>query len=177
MVINMLKQFVPSEVCLKCDGCCRFKEPGTIWRPKMSQDEAARVTSVGLADKILSPDILDDDQFIRTKPGCGEHLCQFFNPDDHACAIYKARPFECELYPFVISKDDRGAALYMHLNCPHVQEHLNSAVIKTYVRYLRDFFEKPDARAFLQRNYSLLNDYSSYKDELQFVFALEGLSS
>jgi len=170
-----IQQFVPSEVCLKCDGCCRFKEPGTIWRPKMSGEETARATSVGLAEKILGPDILDGEQFIRTKPGCGEHLCQFFNPEDHACAIYKARPFECELYPFVISKDGRGAALYMHLNCPHVQENFNRVSLKVYVKYLKEFFAKPDVRAFLQRNRGLLNDYSAHKDELELVFVLENI--
>lgn len=169
------EQFVPSEVCLKCDGCCRFKEPGTIWRPKMTQEEAAFVKTSGLAQKIFSADLVDEQQFIRTKPGCGEHLCQFFNPGDHTCAIYQARPFECELYPYVISRGENGTALYVHLNCPHVEANHQKSYMTQYNRYLKDFFKRSDVRGFLQRNREYLNDYSVYKDELEFVFFLEGI--
>ncbi|MCI0405004.1 MAG: phosphoribosylanthranilate isomerase [candidate division Zixibacteria bacterium] len=34
-----LKQFVPQEVCLACDGCCRFKEDSSEWRPKVAKTE------------------------------------------------------------------------------------------------------------------------------------------
>ena len=168
-------QFVPSEVCLKCDGCCRFNEPGTIWRPKMSDEEAVFVKTSGLAEKILSVDMLDDGQFIRTKPGCGEHLCRFFDPKDHTCAIYHARPFECQLYPFVISRGENGTGLYVHLNCPHVQANQQKLYIRQYTLYLRNFLKRPEVHAFLTRNRNLLNDYSQYQNELEFVFLLEGI--
>ena len=169
------EQFVPSEVCLKCDGCCRFKEPGTIWRPKLTQEEAAIVKTSGLAQKIFSTDTLDQNQFIRTKPGCGEHLCQFFNPEDHTCAIYQARPFECELYPYVVSRGENDTALYVHRNCPHVEANYQKPHMTQYNRYLRDFFNRPDVRGFLKRNREFLNDYSAYHNELEFVFLLEGI--
>ena len=164
-----------SQVCLKCDGCCRFKEPGTIWRPKLTDEETAILKQSGLADKIFSPQNLDDEKFIKTKPGCGEHLCQFFNPDDHACAIYGSRPFECELYPFVLSKAEQRLGLYMHLNCPFVQEQYQQDHMKAYKSYLKDFFLREDARLFLKRNSRFLNDYSSYKEELELIFYLEGI--
>ncbi len=168
-------QFVPSDVCLKCDGCCRFKEPGTIWRPKLSDEETAAVKASGLAEKILSADTLDTNQFIRTKPGCGEHLCQFFNPADHSCAIYTARPFECELYPFLISRTEKGTGLYIHLNCPHVQSNHHNSFMSQYITHLKKFLKRPDVHDFLVRNRHLLNDYSAYQDELEFVFLLEGV--
>ena len=34
-----LKQFVPSEVCLKCNGCCRYKQADSVWRPKLGQKD------------------------------------------------------------------------------------------------------------------------------------------
>lgn len=170
-----IDQFVPSEVCLKCDGCCRFKDPDTIWRPKMSDQEEALVKYSKLAQKIWSVDTLDSKRFIRTKPGCGEHLCRFLDPKDHSCAIYESRPFECELYPFVISRTSKGTGLYLHLNCPHVQETYRDPSMNAYIRYLKEFFKRNDVQAFLGHNRDLLNDYSAYKDELELVFVLEGV--
>jgi len=171
MMVERLKQFVPSDVCLKCDGCCRFKDSDSAWRPKISGEEIARAKSLGLAEKIFSRDVVGTDNYIRTTPGCGEHFCSFFNAQDHTCAIYQARPFECELYPFVISAGARGAGLYVHLNCPHVEAHYRRD--SEYVRYLKEYFARPDVRGFLSRNRSLLHDYSAYNDELEFLFPLE----
>lgn len=170
-----INQFVPSEVCLKCDGCCRFKEPGTIWRPKMTDEEAADAKASGLAAKILWEETFDEANFIRTKPGCGEHLCQFFNPADHTCGIYRARPFECELYPYVISRGKDSVGLYIHLNCPYVQTSYHTAAMVHYHEYLKSFFGRPDVQGFLKRNREFLNDYSAYQDELELVFVLEGI--
>lgn len=175
MTIGPLKAFVSSRVCLSCDGCCRFKEPGTIWRPKLTDEETRQLQTSPLAELIFQTDARDANQFIRTKPGCGEHLCQFFNTDNHHCAIYNARPFECELYPFVMSRNAHGTALYVHLNCPFVQDQLGQDTIKTYEQYLYEFFRREDVRAFLLRNRAYLNDYSEYNDELLKVFDLEGI--
>lgn len=124
---------------------------------------------------ILGTDARDEGQFIKTKPGCGEHLCQFFNPENHHCAIYTSRPFECELYPYVISRNKEVTALYLHLNCPFVQEHEGQEKITAYDRYLEDFFKRPDVMSFLSRNREFLNDYSAYQDELRLVFVLKGI--
>jgi Fe-S-cluster containining protein len=169
--VEKLKQFVPSEVCLKCDGCCRFKDSESAWRPKIAQEEINRAKSLGLAEKIFSQNAVGEDNFIRTAPGCGEHFCSFFNAQDHTCAIYQARPFECELYPFVISRDAQGAGLYVHLNCPYVEAHYRPDV--EYVRYLKEYFTRPDVKEYLARNHALLHDYSAYRDELEFLFPLE----
>jgi Fe-S-cluster containining protein len=175
MSIIPFEQFVPSNVCLQCDGCCRFKEPGTIWRPKLTDEETDVIKRSELADMIFSPDVLDGDQFIKTKPGCGEHLCRFFNPDNHACAIYDSRPFECALYPYVLSCTDKGIGLYMHLNCPYVEEHYQKETMKNYQAYLQVFFRRDDVVSFLKRNVRFLNDYAFYQQELELVFFIEGI--
>lgn len=175
MSIIPFEQFVPSNVCLQCDGCCRFKEPGTIWRPKLTDEETQVIQRSDLSEKIFSSESLDDDQFIRTKPGCGEHLCRFFDPSDHSCAIYASRPFECALYPYVLSRQEQKVGLYIHLNCPFVQEHYQTDLMKAYQVYLKEFFRREDVSAFLRRNIRYLNDYSSYQQELELVFYLEGI--
>ena len=171
--MDTLNPFVPSEVCLKCDGCCRFKEEQSEWRPRMSSKESAQVRQKGLAQEIFGSDILDDKNFVKTVPGCGEHLCRFFNPINHACAIYQARPFECQLYPFVLSKNARGLGVYIHLNCPYVQQQYRSPQMQIYVDYLKVFLKSPQPRSWIGDNLSVLHDYSAYQDELELLFLLE----
>src|SRR5665213_3654294 len=94
-----LKQFVPSEVCLKCKGCCRYKEADSIWRPKLGSSDQQSLAAI-----ITAGDVLDRDGYIKTIQTCGEHFCRFLNSADHTCGIYTKRPFECSLYPFILSQ-------------------------------------------------------------------------
>ena len=60
-----LKQFVPSEVCLKCKGCCRYKEADSAWRPKLGAGDQE-----GLAALITAGDVLDAQAYIKTIQTC-----------------------------------------------------------------------------------------------------------
>ncbi len=153
-----LKQFVPSSVCLKCDGCCRFKSADSAWRPKDSQKE-----------------FTDDQNFITTIQDCGNHLCRFFNKSDSTCRVYDQRPFECALYPFVLSRAVQGVRVYVHLACPHIQETQASPALGEYVDYLKEFFCGDKTRNFLANNAFLIHDYSPFAMELQHLFTIEGL--
>ena len=168
----MIKQFVPSEICLKCDGCCRFQEEKSAWRPKIAVEEIEKLRRMTLAKDPALKSLTDSDGFIQTKPGCGEHLCQFFNPVDHTCTIYINRPFECALYPFILSKHEGATNLYMHLNCPYIQQVQSSQELLGHVDYLRDFFREPQTRSFLTRNPKIVGDYGFSKNELQFLFSI-----
>lgn len=161
-----LRQFVPSEVCLKCDGCCRYKEADSAWRPKLGQDEQA-----GLAALITAGDV-DGQGYINTIKNCGQHFCKFLNGGDNTCGIYAKRPFECSLYPFIISQVEDVAKVYVHLSCPYVQDHLPQADFDAYVAYLKDFFCRGDIREFLLNNKSMFHDYSPYAPELLHLFDL-----
>ena len=171
-MISNIQQFVPSEVCLKCDGCCRFKEAKSVWRPKISVEEIETLRRKLLVKDAALKTLTDKDGFLQTKPGCGEHLCGFFNPDDHTCQIYQNRPFECALYPFILSRHEGVTNLYLHLHCPYAQENQSSDLLSRYADYLRDFFRNNQTRAFLKRNPKIIGDYGPFKDELQFLFSL-----
>jgi Fe-S-cluster containining protein len=167
-----LKQFVPSDVCLKCDGCCRYKEADSVWRPKLGQEEKA-----GLAELITAGGVLDKQGYIKTIQKCGEHFCRFLNNTDNTCGIYTKRPFECSLYPFVLSRTPDAVKVYVHLSCPYVQDHLSHKDFQDYVAYLKEFFHRLDISDFLSRNQDMLHDYSAYVSELLYLFDLEGVSS
>jgi Fe-S-cluster containining protein len=165
-----LKQFVPSEVCLKCDGCCRYKEADSIWRPKLGVSDQE-----GLAALITGGDVLDAQAYIKTIQNCGRHFCRFLNEGDSTCGIYNKRPFECSFYPFIISQTPHAIKVYVHLSCPYVQDHLPRAEFDAYVAYLKVFFHRVDIREFLSRNKAMFHDYSSFAPELLYLFDLSFL--
>jgi len=167
MVEVSLNQFVPSEICLKCDGCCRYKEADSHWRPKLGQDDQQ-----SLAVLITAGDVLDRQGYIKTIKTCGEHFCKFLNRGDNTCGIYSKRPFECSLYPFILSKTADAIKAYVHLSCPFVQDHLHCSDFNAYLSYLKEFFRRADIRNFLTRNTDMLHDYSPFAPELLFLFDL-----
>ena len=75
-----LQQFVPSQVCLSCNGCCRFKDEASVWRPRPASDEIEAIRKNGLAEKILGKEQspLSPDGRIKTVCSDAEHLCSFF---------------------------------------------------------------------------------------------------
>jgi Fe-S-cluster containining protein len=162
-----MKQFVPSEVCLKCDGCCRYKEADSMWRPKLGMSDQE-----SLADQITGNIVLDTQGYIKTIQACGKNLCRFLNGADNTCGIYTKRPFECLLYPFIISQTPEAVEVYVHLSCPYVQDHLNREDFDAYVAYLKKFFDRVDIREFLSRNKDMFHDYSAYASELLHLFEL-----
>ncbi len=164
-----LKQFVPSAVCLACDGCCRFKSADSAWRPRLGALEKAEMANAAAGQ------FVDDNNYIKTIEDCGNQLCRFFNKTDSTCQVYAKRPFECALYPFILSQSAQGVAVYVHLACPYVQDMQADPALQAYVDYLRQFFNAPATVEFLKRNSSLLHDYTPFEVELQYLFIIEGL--
>jgi Fe-S-cluster containining protein len=155
---HSLKQYVPSSVCLKCEGCCRFALSDSPWRPKTGQAEGINQ--------------IDPQGYLKTVAEGKHHNCQFFNKIDHTCGIYEHRPFECALYPFILSKTFLGIRVYVHVACPHVQENENKEEFFLYASYLKEFLKDPKIKEFLKRNDRLLHDYSEFHQELRFLFDL-----
>ena len=162
-----LKQFVPSEVCLKCKGCCRYKEADSVWRPKLGPRDQESLFAL-----IRAGDVLDARAYIKTIQIGDEHFCKFLNGNNNTCGIYIKRPFECSLYPFIISQRPDAVSIYVHLSCPYVQDHLSRADYDVHVAYLKEFFSRADVRDFLSRNKTMFHDYSAYAPELLHLFDL-----
>jgi len=165
--MQYLNQYVPSEVCLECDGCCRFKQEQSVWRPRVLAQEK------GLAEHIFAKEALDDKRQVKAlRCHDGTYQCKFFSPEGNACTIYAYRPFECQLYPFVLMKQAGEIILAVHLSCPHIQETNDSAGFDKYVAYLKGFFQQEDLKRLLRSNISLIDEYAAYQDELQEIFSV-----
>jgi len=159
VTVPILKQFVPSNVCLQCEGCCRFQTADSAWRPKFNKKE-----------------FTDDQDYVTTIADCGRHLCRFFNKGDSTCRTYHDRPFECELYPFLLSQESDGVKVYVHLACPYIQDHETDPALGQYIEYLRRFFTRPETIEFLRRNRRYVQNYRPVSDETRYLFDLPQLS-
>ena len=175
-MLEHFPQFVPSKVCLECDGCCRFKDPESIWRPKISKDEIFQVKArrSALVDKIFSKEHIDRKGFVKTVKVKSKCHCTFFNPANNTCNIYSDRPFECQLYPFLLNKKGKDYySISVHLACPYVQKKRYSSEFENYVVTLKHYFAKEGVRAFFKKNVSLFVNYGEYADEIEDVFSIE----
>lgn len=154
-----IKQFVPSDVCLKCEGCCRFNLADSPWRPKLGNSEV-------LAKQT------DSQGYLSTQLKKGKHQCVYFNDKDSTCLAYDHRPFECALYPFIFSIEDGIVKCYAHFACPFMQEQMDTDLFKRYNAYLQDYVSTGTFRLWLKENTRLLHDYRHAKDELIYLFDL-----
>ncbi len=141
----MLNQFIPEEICLKCQGCCRFAEEDSVWPVKVSENEKRRLDL--------------KNNFIPLIPAKEEFICSFFMPKENKCKIYPRRPFECRLYPFLINRRGKKAFLALDLNCPFARENLNKPEFKKYVKYLSCILSKPPYAGMLKNNPRLIQQY------------------
>ena len=167
-----IPQFVPQQVCLSCDGCCRFKEQNSSWRPKVAKEEIDQI-ALGLADKIFSKKFTDAQGHIRAVQNGGVCRCTFFNTQYNTCGIYSYRPFECQLYPFLLARKGEEIFISVHLNCPFIQENKGKDAFQRFTGALRNYFGSDDTKNFLKRNPLLAADYSEYEHELEYLFKLE----
>lgn len=156
----MIKQFVPKEVCLKCKGCCRFSEENSVWAPCLLDEEIQ-----GLLDKKIPSASISIDKRIHPVPAEGAaFICPFLGPQDNKCKTYEFRPFECQLYPFLVCLRDKKILLTVDLNCPYIRQKLNSKELKEYTEYLATFLNSPEQLKSLKNNPQILQAYEEVLD-------------
>jgi uncharacterized protein len=160
----MIKGLIPQEVCLSCQGCCRYREADSVWSPCLLDEEIQN-----LADSDIPSALISAQRRIRpiSLPSGDGFVCPFLNIVDNKCKIYAQRPFECQLYPFLISMRKKKVYLTVDLNCPFVKENLNSVQFKEYTSYLADFINSPAQIRILKNNPHLVQAYEEVLDILE----------
>jgi len=173
-MFNEMKQFLSSDVCLSCEGCCRFDKEKSDWRPKVGKSEERSIASnLMLGEKAESKRLVERGGYLDDKLCHGLYACIFFNPDDSTCGIYHNRPFECRLYPFVLTRLEEKPAVSVHLSCPYVQEKKGTLEYDQYVCYLKEFLKTDAVDSLLRKNPHLFGDYLGYETELEWVFDIK----
>lgn len=152
----MIKQFIPQEVCLKCKGCCRFSQEDSVWLPSLLNEEIEVLSRQGLPPSLITP-----YKKIRVATFSKENvfICSLFNPEGNICKIYAFRPFECQLYPFLIKLKNRKTFLAVDLNCPFVKDKIKTKEFSDYVKHLVDLLKSPQFAAILKNNPQIIQEY------------------
>lgn len=153
---KMIKQAILKDYCLSCVSCCRFSEQDSVWLPHLLGEEIEE-----LLKKNFPPSLISQDKNIRSLPNPAQNnfICSFLQPKDNKCAIYAFRPFECQLYPFVINRKADKVFLALDLRCPFVKENLESQKFKEYIHYLTAFFNSSRRIKILKNNPQIIQIY------------------
>lgn len=167
----MIKQFVPQEFCLKCQGCCRFKEASSVWSPCLLGEEIQE-----LLDKESIPAAsISIDRRIQpiANPNGVDFICPFLSSRNNKCGIYDIRPFECQLYPFLINLRKDKVFLTVDLNCPYVCEKINTQEAKDYISYLSGYLNSPKQLEMLKDNPQIIQAYEEVREVAELKFPHE----
>lgn len=158
----MIKQFVPQEFCLKCRGCCRFKEANSVWSPCLLDKEMQTL----LDKKGIPTASISIDRRIQpiANPQGADFICPFLETLNNKCKIYSIRPFECQLYPFLINLRKDKVLLTVDLNCPYVYEKINSQEAKDYIIYLTHYLNSASLRSLLKDNPQIIQAYEEVRE-------------
>jgi Fe-S-cluster containining protein len=165
-----LKPFVPSEVCLKCSGCCRFAEARSTWGPFFLFDEIRQLTEANIVPSCLftHPDaVAGKGAWINLTQEDGHFFCPCLDVDRHTCRIYPHRPFDCRLYPFLLVREGTRILLAVDEKCPYVQEQGGSPAFSGHAATLTRLFCGPEGVAFLRAHPDIIQDYPSEYRVLQ----------
>ncbi len=135
-----LRQYIPEEFCLSCKGCCRFAQQGSLWAPALLREELA---SLVCDDKIPPMAVARDTtlRLVEVREG-NVYVCPLFDTRAARCNLYTSRPFECQLYPFLVLRKGRNIFLALHTQCRFVAAHGDESGFKEYGAYMLDFFQK-----------------------------------
>lgn len=152
-----LSQLVPHEWCLSCKGCCRFVDPHDAQTPALSVAEAARAVGAGGSPEWFPPSPEPPSRGLRLVPaGCESH-CPALHAPTHRCRIYPARPLDCQLYPFVLTRAAEGRPFVaLDTKCPYVQHLGPHAVLRDFGLYLARLLSSEMGQAVLAENPALV---------------------
>lgn len=154
----MMLQFVTSSYCLKCLGCCRFYKKISGWSPHLSDKDIENLLKNNIA-----PSLISSHKTIKLKAIQEQaiFICPFFSLKNNRCKIYKIRPFECKLYPFLINKSGKNVFLAIDISCRYIAENLKSKKFEQYINYLTKLVSGQKFKSFLKNNPQLIHRYKN----------------
>ncbi|HTY45259.1 MAG TPA: YkgJ family cysteine cluster protein [Patescibacteria group bacterium] len=162
----MIKQFVHQKSCLACYGCCRFAQPDTVWSPCLLREDTQQLAAHRILPSVAA---VGHKLKVAYDKQQGVFICHFLNPVNNRCGIYAFRPFDCQLYPFLLNRRGRKIFLAVDPQCPGVGKQMKSMQFKRYIRYLTGLLRSPAFLETLRHNPQVMQTYAEAVDlaELQ----------
>lgn len=168
----MIKPFVPGEFCLtQCRCCCKFSQQDSVWSPALLDEEIIEFQKNNIPGSVISQNKKINLVAFNTENNCNLpsyagmiFICPFLNKQDDKCKIYSFRPFECQIYPFLINR--RGSKLFLSVDmgCPFIKNNINGQEFKDYLQYLTVFLHSPNQRSILRNNPQIIQIYNEAND-------------
>jgi len=146
--METIPQFIPRHYCLRCQGCCRFTQRQSPWSPHLS--EAERQTLGELP--------------IVANPSGANFLCGFLNPKSNVCSVYAQRPFECQLYPFLLRRAGKTVFAALDRGCTFVIENRNKPEFQEFCQRMVAYLQTADVRSLIAHNPQLAQPYEGVED-------------
>lgn len=153
-----LPQLIPSEICLECPVCCRFPEKQAALSPFFFPDERSQAESLRVKGSFRSKGASQAELV-----PCGHGFaCSFFNPEDHTCRTYSARPLDCSMYPAVVmrSQDREKVLLGADTKCPALARPSVEGKLRQYLNLIQRYLEDTTPS-------SLIGKYPQFITEFQ----------
>lgn len=162
-----IRQLIPSDVCLSCDGCCRFARNPSVWSPVFLFEEIRELTQKDIVpSRVFSHAEGSGRHAARIDlEACADHfMCPCFDAQEAKCRIYLHRPLDCQLYPFLLARHEGEAVLAVDTKCPYIRGHLADACTREYIVYLKEFFFSQGFKDIAGREPRIFQEYPSDYD-------------
>lgn len=156
---------VTSAQCLACKGCCAFLHSGGDWSPRLTPEDISLLTE---ADPERT--WLNGEERVSLVPSSRGQACFFLDEASHHCRVYAKRPYECRLYPFLLSHEDGVVKLYAHLSCPALGELFKKDDWRRRISSTRAFFQQDATLAWVRENARYFVDYRPFLAEMKYLF-------
>jgi Fe-S-cluster containining protein len=172
-----LKALVPEEVCLSCDGCCRYADRDSVWSPLFLFEEILELTQKNIVPSCLftHPNIHQKKpariDLVESDNGL---ICPCLEIKTNTCKIYSQRPFDCRLYPYLLTR--RGADVFLAIDekCPYAKKSSGTPADKSTIAYLKNFLESQDFICLARKNPEIVQVYTT---DVKFLSPLPELTA
>ncbi len=167
-MLPQLAQLIPSEVCLECPVCCRFPEKQASLSPFFFPEERSRIDTLNAKGSFREAGrgLASKAELVK----CGHGFaCSFFNPEDHTCQVYEARPLDCSMYPAVImrSRDYEKVLLGADTKCPALSRPTVAARLQQYLDSIQRYLESTTLSSLIRQYPQFISEFQEEVVELR----------
>ncbi|HTC21057.1 MAG TPA: YkgJ family cysteine cluster protein [bacterium] len=155
-----LPQLIPSEICLECPVCCRFPEKQAALSPFFFPEERSQAEFIQSRGSFRQAAKGQASKAQLVECGHG-FACSFFNPEDHTCQVYEARPLDCSMYPAVImhSEDHRKVMVGADTKCPALERPHVAARLKHYLDSIQRYLESTTLSSLIRKYPQFISEF------------------
>ena len=156
-MLPQLPQLIPSEICLDCPVCCRFPEKQAALSPFFFPEERSQAETLHSNGSYREAGA-SKAQLVT----CGHgYACSFFDPEDHTCQVYEARPLDCSMYPAVImhSQDHEKVLVGADTKCPALKRSEVSVKLREYLDSIQRYLESANLSSLIRKYPQFISEF------------------